>query len=165
MRVRFSPGGGEECLHLKAVEWRGTSECMLRVFMCTFLSPGRRRGRTSHLWLLSSDDLVCVCVCVCVCVYFQFRASPSHLRLLFFHRLGSGLGRLVALEVHFPYFLWSFSPQNNLLNIGGKYALRQLCITYNDRSLCLTKVWNAFPSSYWILNIETSALFTSTSTW
>lgn len=62
------------------------------------------------LWLFSSDELVCFCV------YCQFIALRSHLRLLGGNWLGSGLGRLVALEVSFPDLLWSFPPQNNLLN-------------------------------------------------
>lgn len=68
-------------------------------------------GQPSHLWLFSSEELRCVCV------YFQFVVSSSHLWLLCVKWLGSGLGGLVALmEVSFSQLLWSFSPQNNLLN-------------------------------------------------
>lgn len=68
-------------------------------------------AQPAHLWLFSSEELWCVCV------YSQFISSPSHLWLLRVNWLGSGLGRLVALvEVSFPQLLWSFSPQNDLLN-------------------------------------------------
>lgn len=102
LKLWSGAGGGEGgCLKV----------CYVYLWIQTFLSPGREWGQASHLWLFSSDELWCVCM------YYQFLARPSHLWLLCSYRLGSGLGRLVALvEVSFPQLLWSFSPQNNLLN-------------------------------------------------
>ncbi len=97
----------------EAVKWWWGRPKVWCVYSCiqTFFSPGRWRGspHTSGCSAVKSRG--------CVCVYFQSIAAPSHLRLLRANWLGSGLRRLVALmKVSFPQLLWSFSPQNDLLN-------------------------------------------------
>lgn len=118
----FSPGesgvgGGGRQLTSEALEWWCLKVCC--VYSCIQFSV---QGDSVVALTLLAVQQWRVGVCLCV---FSVHSATSHLRLLSAHWLGAGLRRLVALEVLFPNLLWSFSPQNNLLNTEAEEQMEE----------------------------------------